>query len=455
MLNIFLSVILMLFIVFGSAYYIYGKDKSKEKLMKKLKLQEQMDAEKLQDEKKKKKKKSSSIKTNKLGGGKKKKKREPLPSHENFSHAIKGHSQNIINFAVSPNKKWIATSSQDQSVRVTELEDTMNNTSSGRVPLFFRINMEGDTITSLSWAADSLTLIGSSESSREVYFFRMRQKKNSGEKSSSSGFKYELIELKKRRFNTYHSGIIQSCSIDTAYSSPIIVTGCDCKSDKYFYVWDSKNGTKIGQVPNKSCSYGGAILSTDGHFICNASTKNSEVKIFEVVRKKEKGSAEPVFQNVSNKHVMVLAASAHKSNVNAVCFGPNDAGVASGISDRVVTAGEDGYLVLWDIDVRFDLKADPEILSKKNVGSPISKCTMSLNGKKIACVDDSSNIYIYDCEVRDSKSRERVLKEVLVINNDGSTGGKIKQIAFSDYEGNKMAILNENKKQLFVWNCNC
>ena len=52
------------------------------------------------------------------------------------------------------------------------------------------------------------------------------------------------------------------------------------------------------------------------------------------------------------------------------------------------------------------------------------KCTMSLNGKKIACVDDSSNIYIYDCEVRDSKSRERVLKEVLVINNDGSTGGK-------------------------------
>ena len=52
MLNIFLSVILMLFIVFGSAYYIYGKDKSKEKLMKKLKLQEQMDAEKLQDEKK-------------------------------------------------------------------------------------------------------------------------------------------------------------------------------------------------------------------------------------------------------------------------------------------------------------------------------------------------------------------------------------------------------------------
>ena len=52
--------------------------------------------------KKKKKRNHLLIKTNKLGGGKKKKKREPL-SHENFSHAIKGHSQNIINFAVSPN----------------------------------------------------------------------------------------------------------------------------------------------------------------------------------------------------------------------------------------------------------------------------------------------------------------------------------------------------------------
>ena len=84
MLNIFLSVILMLFIVFGSAYYIYGKDKSKEKLMKKLKLQEQMDAEKLQDEKKKKKKKSSSIKTNKLGGGKKKKKENLYQAMKSF-----------------------------------------------------------------------------------------------------------------------------------------------------------------------------------------------------------------------------------------------------------------------------------------------------------------------------------------------------------------------------------
>ena len=73
-----------------------------------------------------------------------------------------------------------------------------------------------------------------------------------------------------------------------AYSSPIIATGCDCKSDEYFYVWDSKNGTKIGQVPNKSCSYGGAILSTDGHFICNASTKILKLKFSKLFVRKKK-----------------------------------------------------------------------------------------------------------------------------------------------------------------------
>ena len=73
----------------------------------------------------------------------------------------------------------------------------MNNTSSGRVPLFFRINMEGDTITSLSWAADSLTLIGSSESSREAISFECVRKKQWEKICLSSGFKYELIELKK------------------------------------------------------------------------------------------------------------------------------------------------------------------------------------------------------------------------------------------------------------------
>ena len=59
---------------------------------------------------------------------------------------------------------------------------------------------------------------------------------------------------------------------------------------------------------------------------------------------------------------MVLASGAHKSSISDVCFGGHDAQVAHGISDRVVTCGSDGFLVLWDIDVRFDLKADPEIL---------------------------------------------------------------------------------------------
>ena len=70
------------------------------------------------------KKKSSGVKPKKLGGHAKKKKKDPIPTHKSFSHAIKGHSQPIISFSISPNKKWIATSSTDQSVRITELEDT-------------------------------------------------------------------------------------------------------------------------------------------------------------------------------------------------------------------------------------------------------------------------------------------------------------------------------------------
>lgn len=332
------------------------------------------------------------------------------------------------------------------------MEDTVSD--SGKVPRFFRINMNGDSITNLSWAADSLTVVGSSELTREVYFFRMRKKKDTNnDKPTSNGFKYELIELKKRRFKTNHSGVIQSCAIDTAYSTPIIVTGCDCKSDNQFLVWDSRSGQKLGQIPNKTG--GGAVLSNDGHFISNISTSSSEVKIFEVVRKKEKGQAEPVFQGVSNKAAMTLASGAHTSNINSICFGPHDADVASGVSDRVVTAGADGRLVLWDIDVRFDLRADPEILCKANVGSPLKFCMISLNGKKIACVDNADNIHFYVVETVKSsiKTSERVLKKVYTIKNEGTIGGGIKQISFSNYEGTMMTILNENSKHAFVWKC--
>ena len=144
--------------------------------------------------------------------------------------------------------------------------------------------MNGDTITSLSWAADSLTLVESSESSREVYFFRMRNKKDSN--STSGGFKYEMIELKKRRFNTNHGGSIQSCVIDTAYSYPIIVTGCDTKADDHFYVWDSKSNKELAKF-QINLAQGVALSSRDGHFIANAST-NTSSKNFEVVRKRKR-----------------------------------------------------------------------------------------------------------------------------------------------------------------------
>ena len=232
---------------------------------------------------------------------------------------------------------------------------------------------------------------------------------------------------------------------------PIIVTGCDTKADDHFYVWDSKSKQRIGQVPNKSCSRGGAVLSQDGHFIANASTNTSEVKIFEVVRKREKGHAEPIFQHVSNKHVMVLASGAHKSSISDVCFGGHDAQVAHGISDRVVTCGSDGFLVLWDIDVRFDLKADPEILAKVNVGSPLKRCAISMNGSKIICVDASDNVHLYKCEAT-SKST-RALKKLMVVENNGAISGNIRQIEFCDYDGLKMVVLNENSKHAFVWHC--
>ena len=80
---------------------------------------------------------------------------------------------------------------------------------------------------------------------------------------------------------------------------------------------------------------------------------------------------------------------------------------------------------------------------------------ISLNGKKIACVDNTDNIHFYVIETVKSsiKTSERALKKIYVIQNDGTTGGIIKQITFSNYEGTKMAIVNENSKHAFIWNC--
>ena len=436
------TVLFALLIVAASAYFVFGKGDSGEK-EKPARNNDATEEELAPTNRKKKKgKKKSIMVSNPVRGGKKKKK-AGVPSHPRFLNMVKGHSQNIDVCALSPNGKWLATSGGDQQLRVTQVNSGSKRVSGGEA-IYFRINIDRDTISSLSWASDSSTIVAAMEGTKDVCYFRMRKNKNAA--ADGSGFKYELIELKKRRFSTAHKGPVQSCIIDTAYSSPVIVTAGDVSADKSICVWGN-DGMKLGQVSNPYSSQG-VRLSTDGHFIAPR-CDSTEIKLFEIVRKKVKGQPEAMFEAVNPKSVMTLSGL-HKKKVTDVVFGGHDAPVAHGDCDRCVTCGLDGSIGIWGIDVHFKFKEDPKLLwgGMPHGDAAYSKIALSPDGRRLAASTFSGDIHLFTIKTVGEETCKCTPDIVIESKDAGGTGLKYMEFSPSCQELYTCGIMS---KHAYVW----
>jgi WD40 repeat protein len=368
---------------------------------------------------KKTKKKKGGNKSFPLHGGMHKKKDSKkssagLPSHPRFVKGVKGHTGNIDCVALSPNGMWLATSGSDQQLRITQVGHKAAK--KGGEPVYFRIVIEKDTIASMSWASDSLTVVAAMEDSKDVCFYRMREKKDVP--PTASGFKYELIELKKRRFPTAHVGKMHTCKIDTAHSAPVIITAGNCMADKTVSAY-SFDGKKLSQFVN-SYSSNGVVLSSDGKFVLPRSGAK-EIKIHEVFRRKAKGQAEAVCEGVSQNSVMTLSGL-HTGVVADIFVGGHDAPVAHGISDRVLTCGNDGILGLWAIDVHYKFNEDPKLLwSQKYSDTKFTGVTMSSDGTRFVVCDDAGVMRLFTIKTVSEAKCE--CREEVSIETGGIAGG--------------------------------
>ena len=412
-----LPVVLAIAAVVATWYFVTSSAK-KDKTPKTIETKNLPAGDDNANSKKTKKKKGGNKPLTLQGGMHKKKgskKSSGLPSHPRFVKGVKGHTGNVDCVALSPNGMWLATSGSDQQLRITQVGPKAAK--KGGEPVYFRIIIEKDMIASMSWASDSLTVVAAMEDSKDVCFYRMREKKDAP--STASGFKYELIELKKRRFSTSHVGKIRTCKIDTAYSAPVIITAGNCLADNTVSAY-SFDGRKLGQFVN-SYSSNGVILSSDGKFVLPRSGAK-EIKIHEVSRRKAKGQAEAVFEGVSQNSVMTLAGL-HTGVVADVFVGGHDAPVAHGISDRVLTCGNDGILGLWAIDVHYKFNEDPKLLwsQKYSDGTKFTGVTMSSDGTRFVVCDDAGVMRLFTIKTVSEAKCE--CREEMSIETGGIAGG--------------------------------
>ena len=304
---------------------------------------------------------------------------------------------------------WVATAGTDGQLRVTHTKP--GSTLHKQVAVGSGVNRDqacsvtwcdgGSTTTSTQQQQQQpRTLVCVAQRSQAVALYRMRKKKDA---ATSDPFPYELIELVKRRFSIAEKGTLNASSAvqvfaDTAHTTPnntLVVTACRDLEHGNVTLWDNA-GEAVGTL---TLPGSGVRLSPDGRFVCGrVNGTSTQVKLYEIQRKKIKDVMEPVFDKVTpTKAAMTLVTKSSK--IVDIDF-PGAAGSDSGgavLCKRAVIVCVDGSLQLWDLDVEFRQRQDPKLLCSCSNLLP-NDATIHLlaagDSNRIAVVSGQSELYL-------------------------------------------------------------
>lgn len=296
---------------------------------------------------------------------KKKKKNKPGdaahdPSrHPNYVRRFGGHTGTVTGMSLSPNGEWLATCGSDGQLRVARAEKHSDNAS------MFVAAHGPEPLDHVCWEADNRTLACATRRTQAVTFYRVRGKKAAA--AAPHAFPYELVELVKRRFETRDrlSAISSLVTDRSSVAYHLVLTGGEVATssqggNKTIVAWDGSGVQKhfLASLPT-GCP-GDARLSQDGKFLCGrAAGAGKEVKVFEVVKKRHKGEAEPQFERVAK--AMSLYVGKDVADVDFLYDG-------GGTCDRALVACADGTFQVWNLAVEYRRGEDPRLVRS---GAPL------------------------------------------------------------------------------------
>eukprot|EP00591_Stephanopyxis_turris_P011154 CAMPEP_0195519224 /NCGR_PEP_ID=MMETSP0794_2-20130614/14526_1 /TAXON_ID=515487 /ORGANISM="Stephanopyxis turris, Strain CCMP 815" /LENGTH=434 /DNA_ID=CAMNT_0040648347 /DNA_START=26 /DNA_END=1330 /DNA_ORIENTATION=+ len=306
-------------------------------------------------------------------------------AHERYIRRFGGHAGDVLSMSVSPNGEWMATTGVDGQLRVSRVEKEYNS-------LFLRANIDNhDKICAMSWEGDNRTIACALTRAEDVVFYRI--KKKAGDQSSSTSphsFPYELVELVKRRFSTSSKlDEVSECVTDSSSTGfNLVLTSGDSSAKlktKTVVAWDGKTGDALGSVAIGS---GDVRLSRDGKFLCTrGGGKTTEIKVFEVLKKKIKGEIEPRFDKIPTKSVMTLIVKAKVVDV--------DFWYTNGVCDKAIVCCVDGTIQIWNLDVEYRVKEDPKLLCTTKIDKKIMMISSSFEKDRFVVATNDAMLHVY------------------------------------------------------------
>ncbi|XP_026888779.2 transducin beta-like protein 2 [Electrophorus electricus] len=287
--------------------------------------------------------------------------RKERPQQHTFSHAIlasslKGHNGSVTCLDFSSNGKYLASCSDDRTVRIWSTKDFLD-----RDHKCLRANVELDHATLVRFSPDSRAFITWLANGETIRIFKMNKKED-----GTFNFKAAPEDFPKK-----HKGII--ININIAETGKFIMTA---SVDTTILIWDLK-GEVLASINTNQMTNSYAAISPCGRFVA-ACGFTPDVKVWEVCFTK---SGE--FKEVTR----AFDLKGHSAGIYSFDFS-ND-------SRRMATVSKDGTWKLWDTDVEYKKQQDPYLL--RTIPCQVSegsRIALSPDGRAVA-VSSGRDVAMY------------------------------------------------------------
>jgi len=310
------------------------------------------------EEKQRKKSESGTSNTGKRSAPKK------LLKDKNFEHpwlltSLKGHGDRVLAIGLSPNDKFLASSSQDRSLILWPSKHFVSNDHRST-----RGNVAYDHGAHLKWSPDGKAVILHKEVSRQIEVYKVAKKEGTDVYTVQP-----TIE-----FPTLHPADDDIIALDIDCYGKYMMT---CSSNKNDLALFDLKGSLLARLDTVQMTTYFASISHCGKFVA-ACGFTPDVKVWSV--KFSKGGG---FEKVSR----AFELTGHTSGVYHLAW-RND-------SCRVATISKDGTWRIYSVNVdTLDVK---QVACEKIDAQPDSKLALSPDGKVLA-ISKNKNILLYGLE---------------------------------------------------------
>lgn len=298
-------------------------------------------------------------------------------SQKNFSHpllasSLKEHSHNVLDLDFSINGKYLATCSEDRTVRVWSVKEFKE-----KEHKCVRGNIEYDHATNVKFSPDCKSFITSISNGNCIRVFKLTKKEDGSAVQINP-----VLDFTKSRDQD-----ILSIGVGSNANGSFIMTAY---TDTTVQVWSTK-GEVVATLDTHHMTNNYAAVSPCGRFVASCGF-TPDVKVWEVVFTKGGDFSEV-------RRAMELKG--HKASVYYFSFNLD--------SSRMATVSKDGSWKLWDTDVEYAKQQDPYLLLTGSYPHS-GPCLIALSADAYTvAIAQGTDIWIYSA---DGKQDEEHIQDV-------------------------------------------